>query len=67
MKIVITCSHFDAQANKKIDYKNIVEVDDALVMDFRKFYDVMRDLYPRSTFITFDIPTSSAGCDGYSE
>lgn len=63
MKIIITCSHFDREANEKVDYRNTVEVDDALVVDFRKFYEVMKDLYPRSTFITFNIPTSSAGCE----
>lgn len=67
MKIVVTCSHLDREKNKKVDYRNFVEIDDALVMDFRKFYDVLRDLYPRADFISFDVPTSpSASCEGCS-
>lgn len=57
MNIVVTCSHYDSKANEIVDYKNNVDIDSSLVMDFQKFYDVLRDLYPRATFITFSVPT----------
>lgn len=59
MEIVITCSHFNREANEVIDYRNVVEVSDSIVFDFRKFYDVLRQFYPRASFITFNVPTQN--------
>lgn len=59
MEIVITCSHFNREANEVIDYRNAVEVSDSIVFDFRKFYDVLRQFYPRASFITFNVPTQN--------
>ena len=59
MKIIVTCSHFNREANELIDYRNTVEVSDSLVFDFRKFYDVLRQFYPRASFVTFNVPTQN--------
>lgn len=59
MEIVITCSHFNREANEVIDYRNAVEVSDSIVFDFRKFYDVLCQFYPRASFITFNVPTQN--------
>lgn len=57
MEVEITCSHFDHNQKKVVDFCNRVTFDDSLVMDFRKFYDVLKEFYPKSTFITFNVPT----------
>lgn len=53
MTIIIIASHFDRSANEVVDYTNTLEVDDDVLFDYRKFYDVIKTLYPRAKFITF--------------
>lgn len=53
MKIIVSASHFNHKADEVVDYQNELDVDDVLVFDYRKFYDVIKQLYPRAKFITF--------------
>ena len=53
MIIIVTASHFNQRSDEVIDYQNELNVDDDVLFDYRKFYDVIKALYPRAKFITF--------------